>query len=942
MPPATFNYAATQVRFIAQGQSWEDLFEWVKYDARIEGADGTTVFEQSGVEFPAGWDQHSVNIVAQKYFWGDPAVEERESSLRQLIKRVVGKVVEWVEATGTLPALGLTKGEFFNELAFMIADQRFSFNSPVWFNVGVEEKPQCSACFILSVEDNMLSIADNAKAEMLIFKHGSGAGSNRGRLRSQRESVRGGGHASGPLSFIRIYDTIGGSVKSGGKTRRAAKMEILDVDHLDVREFISFKRDEERKARILVDGGVDGSFCGEAYSTVSGQNANYSVRVSDEFMQAVKDDETITLRGRHDEDLVEVVRARDLWDLINQCAWECADPGLQFDGVIQKMHTCANRDRIYATNPCSEYVFLDDTSCNLASHNLVRYVRPDGTFDVDSFRHAVSISAVAMDSFIDQSFYPTKKIEVGTRTYRTLGIGFTSLGALLMRLGVPYDSGEAQMIAGSITSVLGSQAYLASAAMAERAGAFGDYEHNASSFAEVMGHHRKAADKLSLMVTEGLDAGMNGSVGAIAGPLSKLGAELWSQVERMAMGNDWDHGFRNAQGTVLAPTGTTSFMMGAQSSTGIEPVLGLVTFKNLAGGGLLKQVNPEVGAALENLGYAEPDRRVLLGMLEETGSLRTSPDVQGEAILKPEHRSIFVTSFPDPVTGESLTWKAHVDMMAACQPFISGAISKTINMPESASADDIGQAYMYAYDKGLKCVAVYRDNSKGVQAVGTRVKTTAGRDVQDLIDEVRGPAWGDRVRLPTTRLAVTTKFAITEEGGVETKGFLSIGIDESGAPKELFMTFDKVGGTVQGFMHAWCKSASFVLQLGMPLKDFAHAFAHTRFAPFGRTDNPDIPTCNSIPDFVAKFLLLQFESDEYQFMAGSRPVKGTTRISDLPALVHAEEAGGGGEDGENAVDTRKPNPQTGNPCGRCGAMMVRLGGCEQCMNCGANGGCSGG
>ena len=916
-------------RFVDAGEKWDAQFSWRRYDARITNPGGGVVYKQDGVEFPEGWDQNSVNIVAQKYFWGAGA--ERETSLKQLITRVVDKIVLWAGRNGTLSCLNLSPEEFWNEIAFMIADQRYAFNSPVWFNVGIEEKPQCSACFILSVEDSMESITENVRAEMMIFKHGSGAGSNRGKLRASVESVKGGGVASGPMSFIRVYDAGAGGIKSGGKTRRAAKMEILDGDHLDIEEFVAFKRNEERKARILVDGGVDGSFCGEAYSTVSGQNANYSVRVDDEFMRMVREDGMYTLRGRHDTDITREIKARDLWELIAQCAWECADPGLQFDGPIQRMNTCADRDRINATNPCSEYVFLDDTSCNLSSHNLLSYLmgsRESGTleFDIEHFRHAVAISAVAMDAFIDYASYPTEAIEQGTRTFRTLGIGYTGLGALLMHLGLSYDSGEAQLVAGAITSLMGAQAYLTSATMAVAAEPFADYHHNRQSMAEVIHHHRVASTELDTRITDGLDAGMNGAVFGIAQPLARVADTLWESVAKHAA----DHqGFRNAQVTVLAPTGTISFMMGSQASTGIEPVLGLVTFKNLAGGGVLKQVNPWVEQALLNLGYEAGNVRDLIRELEETGTFKLDD---------PQHQKVFLTSFADPVTGKSLRWQAHVDMMAACQPFISGAISKTINMPATATVEDIADAYLYAYDKGLKCIAIYRDGSKGVQAIGTSLKTGTSREVAELIDEIKGPGWGERVHLPTTRQSITTKVRIGPDG-MTVKGYFIVGLDEEGLPKEIFMNFNTAGGTVQGFMHAWCKMVSFGLQAGIPLAEIVGAFMNDRFEPSGPTRNPDIPSCTSIIDYVSKWLMLQFDPDAYQQLAGARPVRGTSRLTLSSILPEGDLMGIQPEEEEfTEVDSRIYGEHTGRTCS-CGAIMVRVGACETCPNCATTTGC---
>lgn len=908
------------LRFVPAGVAWHDLFSWRRYAALITGEGGRVVYQQKDVEFPEGWDQHSVNIVAQKYFYGDQETNSREWSLRQLVDRVVNRIAEWARRSKVLPAAnGLSETEFAQELGYLIASQRFSFNSPVLFNVGVEEQPQTSACFILSVKDDMVSIADNVKSEMMIFKHGSGAGSNRGALRSRKEKVRGGGKASGPLSFIRVYDAAAGGIKSGGKTRRAAKMEIIDDDHLDVREFVTFKRDEERKAKILVDGGVDGSFCGEAYATVSGQNANYSVRISDRFMQSLAGDGKFTLRGRHQQDLVEEIDSRELWRTIAQCAWECADPGVQFDGEIQRMHTCAADGPIRATNPCSEYVFLDDTSCNLSSHNLLKYLDEDTKeFDAELFCYAVRLSAIAMDALIDFSSFPTPTIESGTRCYRTLGIGYTGLGALLMTLGLPYDSDAGRGLAGAITAIMTAQAYLVSSDMAQASGPFPAYEKNAVSMTTVLDRHALYA--LNFYDKTGCQADRMRTADLM---LVHRSQELWRQVARRAASGA---GFRNAQVTVLAPTGTISFLMGSQASTGVEPVLGLVTYKNLAGGGMLKQVNPWVDAALRAVGTADLRRKQILARIEETGS-----PVDPRWTLTSAERAVLLTAFADPLDGSSLPWTAHVNMMAACQPFLSGAISKTVNLPESATIDDIMQVYETAYRLNLKCVAVYRDNSKGVQAIGVRDKSAA--PVASVLESLRGPAWGERVKLAPTRWSITTKFSVGPDERL-TEGFLTVGLDDERRPKELFVQFNNVGGTVQGLVHAWAKATSYAMQLGLPLREVVAMHLHTRFEPLGPTRNPDIPVCSSLIDYIAKWLLWQFDLDAYKAtLAGSRPVTGKARL-DLTAPAVASLAPAVAAE---ALPAALRNDH--DPCNACGSIMVVAGSCRVCVNCGTTTGC---
>lgn len=892
---------------------YAEMFKWVKYDCKITKPDGTVVFEQLGVEFPEGWDQHSVDIVTQKYFWGKQGTDEREYSLRQLIDRVTQWIGEQADKEGTLAAIGLTKDQFINELAYLIADQRFSFNSPVWFNVGTTDPPQCSACFILSVEDTMTNIVENLATEMLIFKNGSGAGSNRSALRSKYESVRGGGKASGPVSFIKVYDAGAGGIKSGGKTRRAAKMEIMDIDHLDIEDFITLKREQEKLKRILIKGGVDGSFCGEADQTVSGQNANYSVRLSDAFMEAVCKDMTWKLRGRHNPEIVIVKAARELWDLIVECAWVCADPGVQFDDRIQEMNTAADIDRINATNPCSEYVFLDDTSCNLGSHNLTKYYDDaQNMFAVNAFCRAVAITTVAMDATITGAAFPNEKIRKGTHDYRTLGMGFTGLGALLMRAGVPYDSKTGNNIAGSIMSLLSATAYETSALMAEVAGSFPRFVDCEGSMRRVIQTHADSASAL----------------------LSSLSSDgNWNWVWKMAdtAASIWDgqavaaEGWRNAQISVLAPTGTISYMMGQQTSTGIEPILGLVTYKNLAGGGVIQLIDPNVAQGLSNLGYSKEQVQHAADHIKEYGCL--PPDIQQAC------GEIFLTSFGDR-NGNALNWRAHVNMMAACQPFISGAISKTINMPETATEDDVSEAYMYAWKKGLKCVAIYRDGCKTTQAVDTSDKSSQEDQqeaVQELLDDVRGLAWGERSKPPVTRPSISTGFAIGDPGK-ELKGMLTVGMNLEGDPVELSMQFSRVGGVVQGLTHALMRSMSYNLQLGMPLTEFIDHFTDTKFEPNGLCGNRDIWTVSSIVDFVARFLELQFLPDRFQARVGQRPVKGTTRLTSVMEEKPAS----------TSEETEAPQSNaTGEACPKCGHIMHRMGTCQTCSNCGYNDGCGG-
>jgi len=929
-------------------RSWESQFDWTQHTAEIVDPSGNVAFQQKNVEFPKDWDPNSINICAQKFFGYNKQHNTKEFSLRQMIHRVVGTIfIDWgANPTKKFEEIVDRYCDEYNQLASLIANQQFSFNSPVWFNVGNTSRPQTSACFILSVEDSMDSIIENLQTEMKIFKFGSGAGSNRSPLRSEKESLSGGGKASGPMSFIRTYDGAAGAVKSGGKTRRAAKMEILDHDHLDIKKFITFKREEERKARILIAGGIDGSFCGEAYTTVSGQNANYSVRVTDNFMRAVAHGEPVKLRGRHD-DIVESVSAAELFSLIAECAWECADPGMQFDGAIQEWNTCKTSGRINATNPCSEYVFLDDTSCNLGSHNLTKYYnREKNCFEIEKFIEAVRLSVRAMDILIDQSSFPTAKIGRTTKQYRTLGVGFTGLGSLLMELELPYDSRAACAMAGAITSLMTAAAYYESQQRAWSHGSFPAYHKNAKSVQEIIEKHADKTRQLPHIHDSD-----------IYDRIREHAVSMWSQVKSTEP-------TRNAQLTVLAPTGTISFLMGSQASTGIEPLLGLVTYKNLAGGGVLKQIHPAVKTVLNRMAqrHFDADQTEILmkeyaARLETTGSFQFDKPVDGIPNNKVAelYAPVFETAFADPVTEKSLRWEAHVNMMAACQPFLSGAISKTVNLPESATVEDIKAVFFEAWLKDLKCIAVYRDNSKGTQAVSTKKQQIPEQSKSKDAEPV-APAsnlnqlhWGARLCVPQMRPSITTEVKISD-GSITTKGYLTIGLSDmtEKRPVEVFMTFDKVGGVVQGMVHALCKSLSYNLQLGINVQDLAMAFVNTRFEPAGATTTQDIRVCTSIVDYIARFLLLTFVPDKLAEISG-RPLN-TNPLKIMCDSAEALSEMGGTDQNKGTTSrevTAKPVPaistevhSSGKICGECGSETIRVGACEMCQTCGTTNGCS--
>ncbi len=840
---------------------------------------GKSVFEQKDVEVPDFWSQLATNVVVSKYFRGHLGTPERETSVRQLIDRVVNTITAWAE-TQHYFATDADLATFKAELTHLIVHQKMAFNSPVWFNVGIEQKPQCSACFINSVEDTMSSIMDLAKTEAMLFKFGSGAGSNLSTIRSSREKMAGGGTASGPVSFMKGYDAFAGVVKSGGKTRRAAKMVILDAGHPDVLEFIESKAHEEQKAWALIEAGYDPSFTGEAYGSVFFQNANHSVRVTDEFMQAVVDDgewQTHAVVAPHA--VMDTYRARDVFHKMAEAAYLCGDPGIQYDTTINEWHTSANTDRIHASNPCSEYMFLNDTACNLASLNLMKFVGADGEFDVDAYRFAAKVTITAQEILVDNASYPTPRIEENSHKFRPLGLGYANLGALLMSRGLAYDSDEGRNYAAALTAIMHGEAYRQSSEIArDHGGPFFAYDENREPFLRVIGKHRDAAYRIP---ANGVPKGLLEQAKLVFDEALELGTE---------------YGYRNAQVTVLAPTGTIAFMMDCDT-TGVEPDIALIKYKKLVGEGFLKIVNQTVPAALRKLGYGAEEVDEILAYLTEHETIEGAPH------LKPQHLPVFDCAFK-PANGErSIHYMGHVRMMGAIQPFISGAISKTVNMPEAATAEEIEKVYLEGWKLGLKAIAVYRDNSKRSQPLSTGKKTgDTGADTIDSeeVEKLRKQLAKAQVeaglphrrRLPAERAAVTHKFDIAGH-----EGYITVGLYPDGQPGEIFLKMAKEGSTVSGLMDTLATTISVALQYGVPLKDLVNKFAHVRFEPSGFTGNQEIPIAKSLVDYIFRWLGSRFLSPEDRANLGL--IDRTAVVADVPvsspgsaAVVLGEGSGG--------------------------------------------------
>ncbi|MDW3178536.1 MAG: vitamin B12-dependent ribonucleotide reductase [Acidimicrobiia bacterium] len=902
-----------------------DLFDWERRDARIhDWRDGTVAFEQLDIEVPTTWSVNASNILAQKYFRGTLGSSTRESSLRQVVDRVVDTITRW-GAEGGYFTDDEEAEAFRDELKFLIVSQRAAFNSPVWFNIGVEGVPQqASACFILSVDDTMESILNWYAEEGMIFKGGSGAGVNLSRIRSASEGLDGGGTASGPVSFMRGADASAGTIKSGGKTRRAAKMVMLDVAHPDVQEFVWCKAKEEQKARALRDAGFDMDLDGADSFSIQYQNANNSVRVTDEFMEAVVADDEWSLRAVLDGSVVKTVRARDLLRDIATAAWECADPGVQYDTTINRWHTTPSFGRINGSNPCSEYMHVDDSACNLASINLLPFHRPEETgrlFEADEFVDAIELVFAAQEIIVGQADYPTERIGENTRRFRQLGLGYANLGALLMAIGAPYDSERGRAVAAAVTALMGGSAYNMSTRLAARVGAFEGYEDDAESVKRVLGMHRSALNTIDADLV----------------PQELLGAahSAWDDTCVRAA----EHGVRNAQATVLAPTGTISFLMDCDT-TGIEPDLGLVKTKKLVGGGTMQIVNQGVGRALSQLGYSTDDVDGIVAHIAETGSVLGAPG------LADEHVAVFACSMGDNV----IEPRGHVLMMAAVQPFLSGAISKTVNLPESTTVEEVEQVFIDSWTLGLKAVALYRDNCKVGQPMSAKSATDDDQAPQAAIDAlVAAAAQPVREKLPRSRASRTFEFRVAD-----CKGFVTVGEYADGRPGELFIRVSKQGSTLAGIMDAFAISVSHGLQYGVPIGAFVDAFVGMRFEPAGMTDDPDLRITSSLMDYLFRRLAVEYLPEDER-RARNILTTGERSQPTLPGVDEAVTETSQGLDmaadppSSSAVDElceERPSADSQAAasdapfCGQCGTQMVRAGSCYACRDCGSTSGCS--
>ena len=957
-----------------------DTVQWELRSAAIKDESGKALFEQTNCEIPADWSQLATNVVVSKYFYGDPTnPAERENSVRQLIHRVTRTMADWGIADGYFDTP--EDGErFYRELTWLCLHQVGSFNSPVWFNVGLHQQydvsgakcnwhynvatgqveqpenpyeyPQGSACFIQSVGDNMEDIMRLATSEAMLFKFGSGTGTDLSTIRSSREKLSGGGKPSGPLSFMRVYDQIAAVVKSGGKTRRAAKMQSIKVWHPDIMEFIECKWKEEQKAHALIREGYESNFNGEAYSSVMFQNANLSVRVTDEFMAAVSENKSWKTRWVSDKSDTEppTYQAREVLNRMADCAWHCGDPGVQYDTTINKWHTCPNSGRINASNPCSEYMFLDNTACNLSSINLMKFRKEDGTFDADGFTAACRIFLIAQEILVDHASYPTDRIAHNSHLFRPLGLGYSNLGSLAMTTAAPYDSPEAHGLCGAITALLHGAANLTSAEIAGVVGPFAEYEDNAEPMMRVMQMHRNAVEQID-------DRG--------PAYLKVAARNLWDRVLEAGQRN----GFRNAQATVLAPTGTISFMMDCDT-TGIEPDIALVKYKQLAGGGMLKILNKSVDLGLRTLGYTEEQVVAIEKHISEKDT------IEGAPYLKTEHLPVFDCAFTPANGTRSIRWQAHVEMMAAAQPFLSGAISKTVNMPKDSTVEDIAEAYFWGWELGLKAIAIYRDGSKQSQPLSTKSEgkkaeeAAAAKIVEKVVYKPR------RERLPDTRNSVTHKFSIAGH-----EGYISVGLYPDGRPGEVFITMAKEGSTVGGLMDSFGTSTSIALQYGVPLEVLVNKFSHTRFEPMGHTTNPDIRIAKSLVDYIFRWLGLTFlDSYRDEHKAKQESSSGGTKPSSAPTPVNGNGAEAPVAPSASSytkakyvgfetiqarlTDSHTPREVTSSApmsiagksesrdaqfasfqgdapsCDNCGSITVRNGNCYLCHNCGNSLGCS--
>jgi len=966
--------------FTKPGVSPYEEIQWELRTAQITDAHGNVIFEQKDVEVPKDWSMTATNIVASKYLHGKLGTPERETGVRQLVSRVAETIRDWGQAQGYFKTAE-DAATFHDELAHILLRQYAAFNSPVWFNVGCDRiepnsdgqnwhwnaqtqqvefgitgysKPQCSACFINSVKDSLDSILTLAKTEGMLFKWGSGTGTNLSPLRGSTETLSGGGTASGPLSFMKGFDAFAGVIKSGGKTRRAAKMVILNVDHPDIVDFIECKMKEEAKAHALVAQGYDGSHPdSDAYSSIFFQNANNSVRVTDDFMYAVVRDTDFSTRTVTDGSVTKTYKAKDLLHRISEATWHCGDPGMQYDTTVNRWHTSKNTARINASNPCSEYMFLDDSACNLASLNLLKFA-PNGTFDVEAYRHAVDILITAQEILVDNAGYPTQAIMANSHDYRPLGLGYANLGALLMAAGLPYDSDAGRDYAACVTAIMCGEAYLQSSRIAEECepltpateptkkslaetnlgsnvmpgGACPGWYINREPFLDVIRMHRASVN------------GINKN--NVPTSLYEASKACWD--EALAHGEKF--GYRNSQVTVLAPTGTIGFMMDCDT-TGIEPDLALVKYKKLVGGGMIKIVNNTVPTALFKLGYTHEQTDAIVSYIDATGTIEGAPNI------KDDHLAVFDCSFKPAKGTRSIHYTGHLRMMAATQPFISGAISKTVNLPENATIDDISDAYLQAWKLGLKAVAIYRDGCKKSQPLSAAGTKTASSErssatsvpVQVVEEDLNAPPRAVRHKLQEERASITHKFKVGDH-----EGYITVGLYPNGEPGELFITMAKEGSTVSGLMDSFALAVSIALQHGVPLKLFCEKFAHTRFEPSGWSTNPEIGYAKSIMDYIFRWLQLRFLTGQQQMLFENLRLK--SGVSSQGPEVS--------DSADPASASLTPNPRPLNPgsvhaadalsnivdlgdapsCSFCGSIMTRNGSCYRCMSCGSTSGCS--
>ena len=977
--------------FTKPGVSPYDEVEWDLRLAQITDAKGNVIFEQKNVEVPKDWSMTATNIVASKYLHGKLGTPERESGVRALVTRVAETIRDWGHAQGYFKTAE-DAATFHDELAHILVRQYAAFNSPVWFNVGCDRiepnsdarnwhwnpatqqvefgvtgysKPQCSACFINSVKDSLDSILTLAKTEGMLFKWGSGTGSNLSPLRSSTEGLSGGGTASGPLSFMKGFDAFAGVIKSGGKTRRAAKMVILNVDHPDIIDFIECKQKEEAKAHALVAQGYDGSHPdSDAYSSIFFQNANNSVRVTDDFMYAVMRDTDFSTKKVQDGSVMHTYKAKDLMRKIAEATWHCGDPGMQYDTTTNRWHTSKNTNRINASNPCSEYMFLDDSACNLASLNLLKFA-PNGTFDVEAYRHAVDVLITAQEILVDNAGYPTEMIMRNSHDYRPLGLGYANLGALLMAAGLPYDSDGGRDYAACVTAIMCGEAYLQSSKIAEQCPALTPATETVTTR---LGMTRVGTDAFVRPASEASPAAETMPGGACPG--FYINREPFLDVIRMhrASVNNinknnvptslyesskqcWDealahgekHGYRNSQVTVLAPTGTIGFMMDCDT-TGVEPDLALVKYKKLVGGGMIKIVNQTVPAALFKLGYDHDQTNAIVSYIDATGTIEGAPHIQDE------HLAVFDCSFKPAKGTRSIAYMGHLRMMAAAQPFISGAISKTVNLPENASVEDITEAYLQAWKLGLKAVAVYRDGCKKSQplsAAGTKTANSSKDDARIAApqqeENLNAPPRAVRHKLQEERASITHKFKVGDH-----EGYITVGLYPNGDPGELFVTMAKEGSTVSGLMDSFALAVSIALQHGVPLKLFCEKFAHTRFEPSGWSGNADIGYAKSIMDYIFRWLQLRFLTGQQGMLFENLRLRPSGVSSQLPEIGDMNgsepkpEARGPKPGSVHAADQLASLIDLGDApsCSFCGSIMTRNGSCYRCGSCGSTSGCS--